>query len=301
MEAPTLDLPDAYLLADRHSLRGQERTLRGTQVRLGLTMVATVALALSSLLVGRIGGLDDVESLGLLAAVLFLAALLYELRLLRTQPERDWYDGRAVAESVKTLAWRYSVGGLPYPVSEHVDQRVQDDVHRLGTDVPVLRVAVESAPAITPSMQALRATPIETRRHVYLNHRIRDQEQWYAAKARYNRSRARFWSIALIVLEALGVVLATLKALAVVHVDLASVASAGIGCGAAWLAVKQHETVGTAYGLAARELAAIASRLGGILDEETWAQEVADAEEAISREHTMWRASRTTQARERSS
>lgn len=299
MDVPTVELPDAYLLADRYSRAGQERTLRGTRLRLGLIMVATVALALSSLWVRRIGGLNKVEALGLVAAALFLIALLYELRLLRIRPERDWYDGRAVAESVKTLAWRYSVGGLPYPVSEHADQHVRDDVRRLGTDVPELRASVESAPAITPAMEALRAMPIETRRHVYITHRIRDQEQWYSRKARYNQSRARFWSITLILLEALGVVLATLKALAVVQVDLASVASAGIGCGTAWLAVKQHETVGTAYALAARELAAIAGRIGGVLDEDSWAREVADAEEAISREHTMWRASRTAEIRER--
>ncbi|GGQ08215.1 hypothetical protein GCM10010279_14660 [Streptomyces mutabilis] len=52
--------------------------------------------------------------------------------------------------------------------------------------------------------------------------------------------------------------------------------------GSAWLAVRRHETLGRACTFAATELSVIHERLA----------KVPDAEEAISREHTMWRASR---------
>ena len=45
----------------------------------------------------------------------FISAFGCELALLILQPERTWYEGRAVAESVKTLAWRYSVCADPFP------------------------------------------------------------------------------------------------------------------------------------------------------------------------------------------
>jgi hypothetical protein len=79
----------------------------------------------------------------------------------------------------------------------------------------------------------------------------------------------------------------------VTSIDLASLASALIASGSAWLAVKQYESVATAYLLASRELNAIKQRLLSVKDEHRWATEAADAEEVISREHTMWRASRT--------
>lgn len=37
---------------------------------------------------------------------MFIAALLVELWLWPVRPDKAWYDGRAVAESAKTLAWK---------------------------------------------------------------------------------------------------------------------------------------------------------------------------------------------------
>jgi hypothetical protein len=67
--------------------------------------------------------------------------------------------------------------------------------------------------------------------------------------------------------------------------------AAALAAGSAWFAVRQYETLGRAYVFAATELSVIHQRLL-LAGEDSWAQEVADAEEAISREHTMWRASR---------
>ena len=55
---------------------------------------------------------------------------------------------------------------------------------------------------------------------------------------------------------------------------------------------KQHPNLATAYGIASQELASIATELATLPGEERWAAFVGQAEEAISREHTLWRASR---------
>lgn len=286
-------LPDAFNVADSLSLRAQRRTLLGTSSRLLLTVVAALALALAPLWHHELLSREEGEILALVAAGLFLAALVVESWLLRRRPERDWYDGRAVAESAKTLTWRYAVGGLPYPVGQDAADSLDRDMRSLATDVPQLEAAVSAAPASVPWMGQLRSSGLDERRTTYLKERIGDQAQWYQRKSVYNTVRARWWTVALIVLEALGVLLALMKGLALIEIDLASLASALIGCGAAWLAVKQHESVGTAYLLAGRELDAVRRRLERVDDEAQWAVEVADAEEAISREHTMWRASRS--------
>jgi hypothetical protein len=286
-------LPEAFTLADRISLLGQRNTVRTIAGRLLFTIVAALTLALAPLWPTHLLHRSDVEILALVAAALFLAALLMELRLIRDHPERRWYEGRAVAESAKTLTWRYAVGALPYPVDRDARTALESDMHNLTTDVAPLAEALANAEVSTAWMESLRSSDLTTRRNVYLRERIDDQQAWYARKAAYNAQRARWWSIALLAAEALGVVLAALKALSYVSIDLASLASALIASGGAWLAVKQYESIATAYVLASRELSAIEQRLLGLNDEHRWATEAADAEEAISREHTMWRASRS--------
>ena len=64
-----------------------------------------------------------------------------------------------------------------------------------------------------------------------------------------------------------------------------------ITAGTAWVAVKQFSPLASAYAVATKELGIQASRLLTV-DEKDWPLLAADAEEAISREHTTWLASR---------
>lgn len=41
-----------------------------------------------------------------------------EVGLRTDEPEERWYDGRALAESAKSLAWRFSVGAMPFRAVE---------------------------------------------------------------------------------------------------------------------------------------------------------------------------------------
>lgn len=287
------DFPEAFNSADAFSLQGQHRTIRGTSARLLLAMVATLCLSLAPLWPTEISDHREIEVTGIVAAMLFLVAFIVELWQLKLRPEQDWYDGRAVAESAKTLAWRYAVGGDPYPLDlETAEEDFARDVRALGTDLEALRPAVARGSSPTQWMVGLRGTDLITRSDAYLRQRVRDQEEWYTRKAEYNRRRARMWSLTLLSAEALGVVLALLKSLSIVRIDLASLAAAVIASGVAWLGLKQHEAIGAAYALASSELGSVHVRLLEVESEARWAEEVGSAEEAISREHTMWRASR---------
>ncbi|MCB8044020.1 SLATT domain-containing protein [Microbacterium oxydans] len=133
---------------------------------------------------------------------------------------------------------------------------------------------------------------MDTRRVTYLRDRTRAQRDWYTDKAKFNRSRAVFWRVSLISAEVVAVVLAAGRVFAGWEIDAAGILAALIGAGAAWLAVKQHSTLRAAYSLTAAELERQMVSVRSASTEDTWAQSVADAEEAISREHTMWLASR---------
>jgi hypothetical protein len=82
-----------------------------------------------------------------------------------------------------------------------------------------------------------------------------------------------------------------------VRADLLGIVAAAIAVVAAWMQTKQHETLGRAYSVTAQELAAVRTDWEADRNEDEWAAFVDEAEEAISREHTLWRASRGVEAR----
>ena len=282
------DLPALFTAADATSLEGQRQYVRATGARLWAAVLAAIAAVCSGL-----WSAGSVEVFGLIAAALFVVALGLEVWLLADRPEKDWFDGRALAESAKTLAWRYAVGGAPFPIGDDsASRRLAEELAALLEDAPDINILPRGTEVVTAAMANLRAEPATVRRSSYISSRILDQQTWYANKAGYNARRAKLWKLVLIALEFVGVVLALVKAFGYLDVDIASVTAAAIGGGAAWLGVKQHESLARSYTFASHELALIASRLQDEMDESAWAVEVADAEEAISREHTMWRAAR---------
>jgi SMODS and SLOG-associating 2TM effector domain 3/SMODS and SLOG-associating 2TM effector domain 1 len=285
----TADLPALYRSADRESERAQRSYLLSLRVRLGALLVAAFGGALT-LTTAR-----DFQVGGGVAFVAFASALGAELFLATTNPLATWYEGRAAAESAKTLAWRYMVRGEPFEVvSPDVDKQFLAQTYSLLQDLRSISVgtAEPRAHQITDKMRQVRGLDFDERRQVYLVDRIADQQRWYSEKARWNDRRARGWVLISIVLEIAGLVGGALKAFGWISFDLLGFLAASAGAVVAWIEAKQHRTLATAYGIASQELASIATELPTLNSEERWAAFVGEAEEAISREHTLWRASR---------
>ena len=102
----------------------------------------------------------------------------------------------------------------------------------------------------------------------------------------------------MLTLEFFGVVAGSVKAFGVLELtwssgDLLGVAATLGAAAAAWVQTRQYATLASAYAIANEELAAIRALIAHADDEVQWAELVDSAESAISREHTMWRASRT--------
>jgi hypothetical protein len=285
----TADLPALYRSADRESERAQRSYLMSLRVRLGALLVAAFGGALT---LTTAGGFQVGGGLAFLA---FACALGAELFLATTSPLTTWYEGRAAAESAKTLAWRYMVRGEPFEVdTPDVDKQFLAQTYSLLQDLQsiALGTAEPGAHQITDKMRRVRALDFNERRQVYLVDRIADQQRWYSEKARWNARRARVWVLISIVLEIAGLIGGALKAFGWISFDLLGFLAASAGVVVAWIEAKQHRNLATAYGIASQELASIASELPTVNSEERWAAFVSQAEEAISREHTLWRASR---------
>jgi hypothetical protein len=141
-------------------------------------------------------------------------------------------------------------------------------------------------------MRATRGKPLAERKQLYRESRIDDQRRWYSGKAKSNDSLAQRWGYAIVAIQGVGAIGAFFKALGIIELDLLAVVSAIAASALAWLQIKQHRVVAESYSLAANELSAVVALIDKHDSEDSWARFVDEAEKAISREHTAWKAVR---------
>jgi hypothetical protein len=231
--------------------------------------------------------------------VLLLSLGVLVLRSVR-KPEQDWYGCRALAESVKTLSWRFMMRAAPFadpaPASpklafrEHLHdlfRKNQTIADRIDQDVP-------DGEQVTSDMERVRALSLDDRKRTYLKDRIEDQSGWYQRKAKFNKDAARRWAI-------IGVgayVVAVAMALARIRfpdIQLWPIepvllfASSVIG----WMQIKKFNELAATYSVAATELGLLKPKIEEAHTEAELSLAVSEAELAFSREHTLWIARRT--------
>ena len=282
------DFPALWRSADEVSLNGQKQTLFYESLRFWGSIIA----ALGSILPVRTGHID-------LSAVItfigFVLAIFSEVSLWGHRSAEKWYAGRALAESIKTLVWRYSIGADPFQLEldeERVQKFLQERIKNILSETSELVIVDTSEPFTTPGMKSLRRESYEKRKDAYIEGRTKDQQGWYTEKAKLNQRHATNWRISLLGAEIVALVVAAMRISGGWGIDFAGFMAAVIAAAGGWVAVKQFSSLAAAYSVAAKELSVQMDRLKTV-SENDWPLVVADAEEAISREHTMWLATRT--------
>lgn len=287
------DLPPLYHAADKSSLNAQRFFLWATRLRL----IGLVGAGFFGLFVWK-SRQSPVDWAGVLAACCFAAALVVEAYLYQAKPERTWYEGRAAAESVKTLSWRYAVGGEPFNIGIDPESKIAElFLNRLQSLFDVVKdldlvPPTSSAEQITPQMRNVRALALADRKRIYEEERVENQQNWYQRKAVWNKTQAARWTQAMLGIEIGGVIFAILKVVGTIEGDVLTFTGAVVATITAWFQTKQYRTLATAYTVTALELASVRSKIANQKTETEWAKFVSDAEEAFSREHTLWKASR---------
>ena len=284
LSAPVLadaDFPELYRQANATSISGRDTTFRATRCYLAALTVGAFAGAVS----WNVGSQD---LMGWISVVAFLGSRAFAVLLALRKPAESWYQGRAAAESVKSLTWCYVSGADPFPIgAADVDQTFIDRLKQIVRELKHVEVTVASGPQITSSMRNLRNDSFDARRDAYVTGRIEDQREWYAGKAEFHRKRAKQLIGGAVASSTIGLVLGVLRAQQVVTIDLLGVLAA---FGAALVAesqLRQHSINASAYALTHQELG-MTSAWASDADEAAWPRVVGEAEEAISREHTMW-------------
>lgn len=308
-DIPTLnrsDLPELHRIASDASRSGQNET--------ALLTCAQLACAVGSAVVGSAGaGRSWQHAADLAAAVLFTGSLLVTVLLGFGRGQRSWYEGRAAAESVKSLSWKYVARAVPFdderpagsrqgqPTGQSPDSSVDAlFVARLreifaalgGVGAAVASAGPASGGYISDRMREIRGAPLGVRREVYLSGRIGGQIDWYRRKAVAARRAGRFWTAFAVLSAALGIAAAFWRA-AGGDIDLLGPAAALIASASAWTQLRQYQPTSAAYSVTVIELELVRTEAPDAADEAAWAEFVDHAESAMSREHTLWLARRS--------
>ncbi len=225
--------------------------------------------------------------LGVSAAVLLTRAV--------GKPEQDWYKCRALAESVKTLTWRYSMCAFPFGEADETKARSEfkqnlERTFKSNKDVASKIAEDWSAEnQITTEMARLRALPLSERKSFYQRHRINEQRGWYSRKAAWNRKMSRRWVVASVLsyFAAAGLSVARIlkPEINIWPIDpLIVVATSIVG----WIQIKKFNELAAAYAVTSQEIGLINITLEHSEDVNSFSDFVIEAETAFSREHTLW-------------
>jgi len=275
------DLPSLYDGPDAQSDKAQQGVFRAVEASLSASVLAAVLGTFSV----KSGGVDLAA---VIASAAFLVAIACSAWLLWGKPDRRWYNARAAAESVKTLAWQYAVAGgeFPRPDGDVAESQFTARLTDVLADLKGLTLPSKSPDRqITDWMAQTRGSSLQTRKAVYAEKRVADQRSWYSTNAAANEKRRLAWSLATISFQALGLAGGVARA-------FLGIAAAATGAATAWSRTKDYAELAQAYAVTAQEVALIADRVQAPQVEQAWAEFVEEAERAFSREHTLWKARR---------
>jgi len=289
------DYPALFSAADAAAEKARWKYFVVLRVQLGIFLTVS-ALGLSINVVSpQTGKVLWGITTGLLAIGVSLMWWSRSARL-----EKVWFNCRAVAESVKTATWRYMMQVPPFGPDDNAVTANTKLVEALGA-IRAERPGVDRHLAglaateneITEFMRNARMLGLHGRKNLYISDRLRDQKRWYEDKAAENSSAAGWWVGSVIIIQLLALLVAITRTLyggipgALVSL-LMTVATSSL----AWTQARRHDDVADPYSLAASELRQLGTLAADVHDAATFEKLVTDAENAISREHTMWRARR---------
>jgi conflict system pore-forming effector with SLATT domain len=292
------DYPALFRAADEASLAAQRNYLRLTWGTLILLVTGAALAAVSSEFASVASAMS---ALAMTSAIVLAVSLLLTLYLKTSKLEQVWYGGRAVAESVKSMMWRYIVGADPYsadlvPAAE-ADRKFLSELGSIVKERKQLAFGFggefAEEPQISERMRAVRAGNLDERKTVYVSERISGQRRWYGNQAKLNRSAENKY----FALIAFSQLCALVAAMALVEwpgskIKLTGLFTSVAAAFIAWLQIKQHKELSQSYSVAELELSFIQEQAQFVKNDRDLSNFVADAENAISREHTLWIARR---------
>jgi hypothetical protein len=288
------EFPNYYQAADRASISAQSKYLNIIRIDL-LAMIIASAFSIYNYQLT-----ESKLIIYIISGVLLLLSLILSVILQNKKYEDIWYQGRALAESCKTLTWRF------ISCSEYFDsnislieakERFVNRIKGLSKEFNELSKVMDSRilnrQIITEKMVELRSQNTIERMKYYIVHRLEDQKKWYSDKAEYNIGKSNFWFWLIIISQVVALIsIASLIKCPDNNWNFVGLFTTISSSAISWLQLKQHQGLKQAYTTAAQELNFIVALSDTIMTDEELSKFVLDSETAISREHTLWLAQR---------
>lgn len=288
------DFPNYFQASDNASKKAQSNYINIIRVDL-ISMIIASALSIYNY--------QQVEFklyVYVISGILLLASLILTIILKTKQFEDTWYQGRALAESCKTLTWRFVTCSeyfeenvSDFEAKKRFIDRIKELAYEFKDLNKIMNTEILNLPIVTDKMIELRKLGVIDRKLNYIQNRIEDQKKWYSNKAEFNKSKYNFW---------FGIIICS-QAVALISVMFlikfpnnkynfiglfTTIASSAIS----WLQLKQHQELKQAYTTATQELNFIVELSTKVNTSDELSKFVLDSENAISREHTLWLAQR---------
>jgi len=283
----TAFLPAIYHVADRAATTTRRRYMRLVAANLGLVLAATVVASLSA-------PSDDVRRVqALITAGVFGLSLTLSLAMATSKYDRVWVKSRALAESIKSTAWRFAMSAAPFDAmpTKEAEQKLLAQLEKLVREAPTVAglSAADDRAEITNAMVALRHAPVDVRRDRYATDRIADQRDWFAARAVSAARAGRAWGALLIGAQTAGFVAALVMVWSPgarfnARAVFAAFAAASLG----WLRATQHREVAATYTAMSQTLKLSGESARRADTEDALTAIVVETETALEQENGAW-------------
>lgn len=286
------DLPGLFQSADSTSNCEQKRHFRSIKIYLCLLITAAgIAFADS---------LNPQSILKIIAVLIFLSTLSITIWRKMQKPDKIWYNGRAVAESVKTRAWRFMMCAEPYynNIDDTQTRKIfVSDLKEILTQNENLIEKIGSNASleepITDKMLQVRKLDLQSRFLFYRDERITNQALWYNKKTKSNKKTSDIWFWITVGLHAIAI---TLLLCAINNLNVKLPIGIMAACASSvltWIQAKKFDELASSYSLTAHEIILLKSEVVEIKNEDDFSDFVLNCETAFSREHTQWFARKT--------
>jgi len=236
---------------------------------------------------------DNIFVLKLINAIISLAIVVLSFVFHFRNFQGTWYNARAVAESIKTISWRYSVKAEPYNILDATAKSLFIETVKHIIDMnhdfqQHIEAEYGSHQAIPDNMTAIRQLSLKERFNIYHTNRVFEQKNWYGEKSIFNKRQSSIFFWLLIIISFVLFVLLVLN----VKETNNSLFPIGILLSVisvlfTWVQTKKYKELEKSYALAAHEIGFIEIN-GNDTNEELFSDYVINAENVFSREHTQW-------------
>lgn len=284
--------PILFKIADEKSDKAQKRFIN-------INISILVLLVLSSLSSIYTIQSETPNSLVIFCTCSLIFSTLLNLFILFFRPEKNWYEGRAIAESVKTLTWKFITGTTPFEINldnEKSQLLFNENLKKIIGQRKDFYVLIgkkyPNENMISEEMISIRNSSFEERKKMYLDARVQDQINWYSKKSTENGKYKTTTFIIMIGFQILGIIFFILELNDKMLFSFTSISIALTSILLTWLQLKRFQELTESYAITAMELKFIKDKSKFIFNDNDLDKYVDDTESAISREHTLWLARR---------